>query len=417
MSIMKKIMLMTAIALVALGSCKKETFNYGGNGADATGTLSFDGLAIEVSDETHQVKASTRATTDTYAIYVDSEDGQRFLSTTYNELKGSIQLPAGKYTLTAQSATEIPDAEFENPVYGATKEFTIEAGKTTSIGTLTCTLLQCKVSVAYNEDFLAMVTGNCTTTVELSNGSPLEYAMTYSADKGPQYEKRNGYFAVSGSTLTVTFRGEIEGKSQRMTKSFTGIAPKQWRQITFVQKINGEGDATFDITISDYVEDETLDNDINGNETILGEDPNAPTGDGGIKLVSTCDYDISNPIVVPAKENPFTLTMNAVVPNGVRRFTVEIESTSPGFLNSVKAINDESTMLDLVSPSSGAINVFTTILPFPYGDKVQNQTNIAFDLSAAQGPILFFKGTHTFKMVVIDNTGCRNEIPVVLVVE
>ena len=36
MSIMKKIMLMTAIALVALGSCKKETFNYGGNGADAT---------------------------------------------------------------------------------------------------------------------------------------------------------------------------------------------------------------------------------------------------------------------------------------------------------------------------------------------------------------------------------------------
>ena len=56
MSIMKKIMLMTAIALVALGSCKKETFNYGGKGSDTTGTLSFDGLAIEVSDETHQVR-------------------------------------------------------------------------------------------------------------------------------------------------------------------------------------------------------------------------------------------------------------------------------------------------------------------------------------------------------------------------
>ena len=417
MSIMKKIMLMTAIALVALGSCKKETFNYGGNGADATGTLSFDGLAIEVSDETHQVKASTRATTDTYAIYVDSEDGQRFLSTTYNELKGSIQLPAGKYTLTAQSATEIPDAEFENPVYGATKEFTIEAGKTTSIGTLTCTLLQCKVSVAYNEDFLAMVTGNCTTTVELSNGSPLEYAMTYSADKGPQYEKRNGYFAVNGSTLTVTFRGEIEGKSQRMTKSFKDIAPRQWRQITFVQKINGEGDATFDITISDYVEDETLDNDINGNETILGEDPNAPTGDGGIKLVSTCDYDISNPIVVPAKENPFTLTMNAVVPNGVKRFTVEIESTNPDFTGSVASVNGGQTTLDLVNPSSGAIDVFTNLIPFPYGSAVEGKTEIPFDLSAAQVPILGFIGSHTFKMIVIDKTGCRNEIPVVLVVE
>lgn len=414
---MKKIMLMTAIALVALGSCKKETFNYGGNGADATGTLSFDGLAIEVSDETHQVKASTRATTDLYAIYIDSEDGQRFLSTTYNELKGSIQLPAGKYTLTAQSATEIPDAEFENPIYGTTKEFTIEAGKTTSIGTLTCTLLQCKVTVAYNQDFLDMVTGNCSTSVELTAGSPLEYAMTHSAENGPQYEKKAGYFAVNGSTLTVTFRGEIEGKSQRMTKSFTGIAPKQWRQITFVQKINGEGDATFDITISDYVEDETLDNDINGNETILGEDPNAPTGDGGIKLVSTCDYDISNPIVVPAKENPFTLTMNAVVPNGVKRFTVEIESTNPDFTGSVASVNGGQTTLDLVNPSSGAIDVFTNLIPFPYGSAVEGKTEIPFDLSAAQVPILGFIGSHTFKMIVIDKTGCRNEIPVVLVVE
>lgn len=414
---MKKIMLMTAIVLVALASCKKETFNYGGKGSDTTGTLSFEGLAIEISDETHQLKASTRATTDLYAIYIDSEDGVRFLSTTYTELSDNIQLPAGKYTLTAQSATEIPDAEFENPIYGVTKEFTIEAGKTTTIGTLTCTLLQCKVTVAYNQDFLDMVTGNCSTSVELTSGSPLEYAMTHSEEDGPQYEKKAGYFAVNGSTLTVTFRGEIEGKSQRMTKTFTGIAPRQWRQITFVQKVNGEGDATFDITISDYVEDETLDNDITGDETILGEDPNAPTGDGGIKLVSTCSFDISQPIAVPEEGTPFTLTMNAVVPNGVKRFTVEIESTNPDFPGAVAAVNNGQTTLDLVNPSSGAIEVFTTIIPFPYGSAVEGKTEIPFDLSAAQTPILGFKGSHTFKMIVIDNTGCRNEIPVVLVVE
>ena len=38
---------------------------------------------------------------------------------------------------------------------------------------------QCKVSVAYNDDFLADVTGNCTTTVELTSGKPLVYEMTY----------------------------------------------------------------------------------------------------------------------------------------------------------------------------------------------------------------------------------------------
>ena len=138
--------------------------------------------------------------------------------------------------------------------------------------------------------------------------------------------------------------------------------------------------------------------------------------DGGMKLVSTCDYDISQPIVVPAEGNPFTLTMNAVVPNGVRKFTVDVTSTEPMFTSALTDING-STTLDLVNPSSGAINVFTNLIPFPYGSAVEGKTEIPFDLSAAQIPILGFKGTHTFKMVVIDNTGCRNEIPVVLVVE
>ena len=409
---------MMAIALVACGSCKKEKFNYGGTGT-AMGTLSFSGLAIEVSDETLPVAAApTRASADMYAVYIDDAEGVRHLSTTYGELQENIELPAGSYTLTVQSSKEIPTAEFESPVYGTTKEFTIEAGKTTELGTLTCSLLQCKVSVSYNDDFLAMVTGEGATTVELTAGSPLEYKMTYTPDEGPKYEKRNGYFAVSGTTLTVTFRGQIAGKTQRMTKTFTGVAPKQWRQITFVQKIDEEGDATFDITISDYVEDETLDNDVAGDEEIIGSDPNAPAGDGGIKLVSTCDIDITQPIVVPPGENdPFTLTMDAIVPNGVRKFTVEVSSTEPLFISALSDINGGSTTLDLVNPSDGAIDVFTTLIPFPYGDKVKNQTQIPFDLSAAKGPISAFKGTHTFTMVVIDNTGCRNEIPVVLVVE
>ena len=407
---------MTAIALIACGSCKKEKFNYGGT-ETAMGTLSFTGFTLEVTDETQpEAAASTRASADMYAIYVDDAEGVRHLSTTYGELQGAVQLPAGSYTLTVQSEKDIPDAEFENPIYGTTKDFTIEAGKTTELGTLTCSLLQCKVSVAYNEDFLATVTGEGSTTVELTTGSPLEYVMTYTPDGGPQYEKRNGYFAVNGTTLTVTFRGQIAGKTQRMTKTFTDIAPRQWRQITFVQKVDEEGDATFDITISDYVEDETLDNDVAGSEEVIGDDPNAPAGDGDIKLVSTCDFDITNPIVVPVEGQRFVLTMNAEVPNGVRKFTVEIESTNPDFLNSVVSTTGGST-LDLVNPSKETIGIFTNLIPFPYGDQVKDQTLIKFDLSTAQVPILAFKGTHTFKMVVIDNIGCRNEIPVVLVVE
>ena len=34
---------------------------------------------------------------------------------------GSIQLPAGNYTLKAASGTIVPDAAFESPVYGGVK--------------------------------------------------------------------------------------------------------------------------------------------------------------------------------------------------------------------------------------------------------------------------------------------------------
>ena len=75
-----------------------------------------------------------------------------------------------------------------------------------------------------------------------------------------------------------------------------------------------------------------------------------------------------------------------------------------------------STTIDLINPLESQGIVFD-IVPFPHGSELVGQTDLLFNLSAAQGPIGAFAGHHTFTMTITDQKGCKNSIPVVLVVE
>lgn len=413
---MKKIFLAILAIALAFAGCKRSAVD-----DLSMGYLSFTGTEILVDPEV-KTKAASEADGN-YTIKIFDGTDQLVVSTTYGQVianGGRMSLPAGSYRLEAcSSSSEIPAAAFERPVYGASKEFEIVSSQVTEIGTLTCTLLQAKVTVSYNDEFLKMVTGDGTATVSVNSSSPLSYGLNYNGGT-PSYEQAAGYFAVNNgasTTMTVTFKGSIDGKSQKMSKAFTGIEPRTWHQIKFVKKEDTEGQVSFMISIDDFVSDVELKTDIDGGEEIIGDDPQAPQGDGGIELQSTCSYDISEPVVVPAAGSPFVLTMKAVVPNKVKRFTVEVNSTSEVFVGAVGDINNGSNVLDLVNPSDGARAVFSEILPFPYGDKVNNMTEISFDLSDAQTPLLAFSGTHTFVMHVTDQAGCKKDISIDLVVE
>ena len=158
-------------------------------------------------------------------------------------------------------------------------------------------------------------------------------------------------------------------------------------------------------------QDLPLEEVVDGEETTLGTDPNAPLGDGGIKLVSTCDFDITQPIVIPASTTPLVLTMNAEVPNGVRTFTVDITSDSDTFMGALDVVGGPH--VDLVHPSELAMGIFD-IVPFPHGEEMIGMTLVPFDLSEAQTPILGFPGTHTFTMSVQDQSGCKNTITIIM---
>ena len=109
-----------------------------------------------------------------------------------------------------------------------------------------------------------------------------------------------------------------------------------------------------------------------------------------------------------------SIKLKAVVPGGILKFTVEIESTSEAFRNALDAAG--GSLIDLINPSE-ANNVIFQVVPFPHGADLVGQTEVAFDLSAAQGAIINYPGTHTFMMTIVDQAFCTKKIPVTMIVE
>ena len=428
---------MLSLAFVA---CDKDNYEYVPENNDPEfGILSFAGMNISTSKDLDVI---TRAETDNYLIYIYNSNNVLHNGEPYiykNVMAGenaSIALPEGTYKIEVRSASDIPEAAFETPIYGATKEnVAVVAGDTTPVGEILCTLLQCKVSVEYNDDFLEMVAGDCSVEVNIirSNGDgSLTFPLTYNNGK-PTYKKENGFFKVNNgedTTMEVKFSGTMlddngNTATQRMTKAFDNIAPKQWRQIKFIKKVNEEGNATFDITIDDLIEDNPLGEDPSAEgETSIGEDPNKPQGDGGITLLpaDNCDFEDIENMTIPDyntndasedNDTPMVLTMTANVPNGVRKFKVTISSDNDDFMDALDVVG--GPIVDLVNPSALANGIFD-IVPFPHGSELLGMTTVPFDLSAAQKPILRFIGTHTFVMTVVDNKGCTKDVTIKMIV-
>lgn len=408
-----------AVAMIAVSCSKENNFK---KDKEAEGILSFASFTL---DEDQNVITKASAASGNYSILIYDADENLQLSTTYSAVKASdykVTLPAGKYTLVARSTEEsVPVAAFEQPVYGASTEFSIVEGQTTDVGTLTCTLLQCKVTVSYSDDFLKMVTGAGSAVVTVTSGHPLTYAMDYS-NGNASYDVSAGYFSVDNgsTTMEVTFKGSIEGKSQKMTKTFTGIAARQWRQVKFIKKVDESGNASFDIVIDSFINDEDLNNNLMAQENIIGEDPSAPKGDGDIRLefdyANGCDSqftDMSRLEVPALSERTMSLVFKVKVPNGIKKFSVLIDSSNDAFLNAVAAA--EASTLDLIYPSEANMMIFD-VVPFPHGAALLGKTDVSLNLSASQDAILNFAGTHTFTMVVTDNKGCKNSIPVTMIV-
>lgn len=473
---MKKIFLMAMSAALALVACDKDNYNYSGL-KEGYGRLSFADAGFVVSEETNTRATETAADNTVIWVYNVNEDGtvnidepvdldpnnDNITYTTYGAVKNDgITLPGGKYMLRAQTADTIPMVG-DAAVYGIDHFFEITAGDETPLGGLTLNLYkQVKVSVSYNPEFLESLTENGGTTTVTIDG---ENFATFNVkpddvDTDSQYlyldlTNEEEEVKQAGVSMEITVNVEMnvveeDGsksiKTQKMTAAVTGVKPRDWRKIQINKTEIKDGGANFSIVVDDLEVDTELSTDISASEGSLGDDPNAPKGDGGIKLINIAGLDddtrdswnayvtqttakIANDVEIVGVHkdailvNGLTaLTFSADVPNKVYNFYVDITSTDAGFNDAVKNITvNKDGRIYLTKTESEHRAVVTSLnglgISFPFPENVIDKTAVEFPLSNAISALSEFKGTHYFTMNVIDNTGCKNTIVLTLEVE
>lgn len=467
---------MAMSAALALVACDKDNYNYSGL-KEGYGRLSFADAGFVVSEETNTRATEAAADNTVIWVYNVNEDGtvnidepvdldpnnDNITYTTYGAVKkDGITLPGGEYMLRAQTADTIPMVG-DAAVYGIDHFFEITAGDETPLGGLTLNLYkQVKVSVSYNSEFLKSLTENGGTTTVTIDG---ENFATFNV-KPNDYDTDAQYLYLdltneeeevkqAGVSMEITVNVEMnvveeDGsksiKTQKMTAAVTGVKPRDWRKIQINKTEIKDGGANFSIVVDDLEVDTELSTDISASEGSLGDDPNAPKGDGGIKLINIAGLDddtrdswnayvtqttakIANDVEIVGVHkdailvNGLTaLIFSADVPNEVYNFYVDITSTDVNFNSAVKDITvNKDGRIYLTKTESEHKQVVTSLnnlgISFPFPEDVIGKETVSFPLTNAISALSGFKGTHYFTMNVIDNTGCKNTIVLTLKVE
>lgn len=457
---------MAMFAALACVACDKDNFSFSGI-EEGYGVLSFADADFIVSEE---VETRADAAKDNTVIWVLKEDGSMYdLApenddidyTTYGAVKSKgITLPGGNYTFRAQTDAEIPMAG-TTPIYGIEKEFSITAGEVTPLGELTLTLYkQVKVKVQYNPVFQSsLVNNNVTTEVAINDESKMTFEGT-NPDSGFLYLELTEDNKDTGVTMEILVNAEMnvkEGnvtsvKTQKMSATISGVKPCQYRQININKEEIKDGGANFTIVVDGLEVDTELSTDISASEGSLGDDPNAPKGDGGIKLINIAGLDTTTTPTQAEWNNSFTedemdeethpaeivitkdmtqLQFQAEVPDKVCNFKVTIKSDIiAGMLPELEIYDPE---LDLIKDVKD-VKEIAKVIPFPFHDPdnegkingattVDGATTLNFVLDGAlpilTGDMFFPNGTteyliHTFQMFVRDYEGKTKTIDLTL---
>ena len=396
MKIFKLLSVCALVLSLGLVSCERDKIGYGDK-ENATGTLSFMQFDVETSTEIDIISRAATSATYNYVIRIFDANGDQVGDDyIYGQMPESIVLTTGTYSMSIQSQSNIPAAEFEAPVYGATvNNIVIEEDQTTDVGVITCRLVNIKVSVAYNEAMQAVMGEDCQAIVEIGNG-----ALTFA--KG---ESQCGYFAAPevSNAMTVKFSGTVDGNYATMTRAFTDVKAGQWRKINFIMTVNEEGDATFDVVVEDWCDEKELANNVDVSEEVIGPDPDAGEGEeqnpDAPKVIYKGGSVPTAPIVITdGMQLGFTIS----APKGIAGLSVDIASDNADFKNDVLSMG--ISPIDLVNPSAAQISI-CDMFGLSYGANLVGQTEVAFNLTGAVTPLLGFPGTHSFTLTITDAEG------------
>lgn len=377
---------------------------------------------------------------------VRTPDGMTKEYARFGDMPQMVQLPSGKWTLTASSPETLP-AAFDQPVYGATHEFDVKVGEV-SAEKLVCTLQNIKISFNLAEEFTAELKDF---TITVSNGDGADRALYWTNVESEVEDKfttkdmsKPGYFSVSPRiVIRVDAKRKLDNSEAYHEISLTDAEAKDHVVVKLGAKVTGQ--SGFKLTIDpsvnerdeeadipgfdeDPVEDE-WDTPVGGGDTGSGDD-NTGSGDD-----NTGSGDADNPIILTwtGKESlpevteiqpTMDVNLKLTSPAGIGEFKIKIASDTPAFLNIVSMMTSsprdmastskEPILVDLINDPA-AVESFKGV-GLKTGAELTGAgvTEIEFALSALV-PMIPSAGQaapdtyHTFTLMVADKNGVKNE--------
>ena len=392
------------LAFAGLTSCEMKDEIKGGKDSSEVGYLE---LGVSVDAKKNQItKAAENTGTGTVGNYsaddfpviitgvTNSEFSKKY--NTYRELQaeGAIELPVGNYKIESHSAEELKDV-MDQPYFAGSTNLSILKG-VKSDATVLCGMLNTKISLSYESQFLASMQD---WTITISDG---KHIITYTGTKSNPGTPQPKYVVIAENTskliVTVTgtkFNGEKVNESRNITKP-TGSNSEYWGaadDLSIKMNINNEAvvvpgvsgiTITVDVTFAES--EDTVEIEVTPEEG-GGTNPNPETPEEPSSLPTiTSEYLESGIILTLSADGeeivnaPENAVVNVAASNGISSLIVKILGGNDDFKEAVATmgLNSGRDLLTLKSsdpmdkilinlinpPSEGATNYELNIKNF-----------------------------------------------------
>lgn len=341
----KLLFILTAIALTVVifafqGCSGKENWNKEGTGAStgkgtvqlklsSAGDFTTPGTKAE-SVDVNNFKIRILKGTEVYKTYAK-----------YSEVPSVIEIDPGTYTMEAGS-TETGDGVFSQPIYLGKSDFTVEAGKVSSVNVV-CSLANMKVTIRCSERFLNEFNDNFQFVVKSStDGFATDPKVFLTYTKREITAGISGYF--NPASLRIEFEGtrKLDNTEITDTREISGGAAKDHHVLNYdAQETGGveisKGGITVDYTVNNKTE-----------EIIIPGEDETPV-DPVDPPVDPVDPPV-DPTDPPANEYLPTITGNGI---GTPLRLSDAQAISAAVQVSVAALNGktiQSLMVEIDSP-------------------------------------------------------------------
>lgn len=415
---MKKIFFAIMAAVAVLAGCSKEIVTGGG-----TGKLEFSVASVDDTWNDRQegmadgAKAATKAydkdeALSSLLVTISNHDGVgEPRQWAYSEMPAVLELTEGRYTISA-SSPESRIAAWDLPVFGGSEEFSITAGRTSTVE-LVCSLTNVKVTVNCSEAFKSEFS-SYSITVTSAAATAEEGFLIWGADEVEA--GKEGYFAAADLTVTVqAYRwSDATGQKDPVSAALpvTGVEAKDHIILNIDAQATGavstDGAQVEDdpfIVIDDGTNNRTEDIFIGGLEEIpVPGDGNEPVEKPDAPTLEWAANPEFAPTVI---EEGMDVNLVVKAPGRIKDFVVSVESD---FLAQMlpSMTSDQSMNMDLINDQK-LISTLETLAPgLPTGDALDGKDNVNFSLSSLV-PLIQLGGTpgseHVFTLNVTDEYG------------